>query len=122
MIPFWFAVSSPFIVGSDGFVGSMVCYLAQYVAIAEPWRIRRSRTGNAHQIRSILGSLQCPRHGALARLKESTELGELFRLKCVAKSRHVHATVHDADDNVALGKCVAYVCEIGSATTADAID
>ena len=57
-----------------------------------------------------------------ARLKESSYLGEFVRLERVAEGGHVHATVYDADHDVALGKCVADVGEIGSSTAADAID
>src|SRR5262249_56633303 len=45
-------------------------------------------------------------------------VGGFLRLVCIAEGGHVDAAVHDADHNVALGNCVPYVSEIGTATSA----
>src|SRR5262249_39710476 len=50
--------------------------------------------------------------------KKSSYLGEFIRLERFAEAGHVNAAVHDADHNVALGKCVPDVGEIGTATAA----
>src|ERR1043166_35454 len=58
------------------------------------------------------------RKRTFARLKKSSYLGEFIRLERVAEGGHVHAAVHDADHDVALCKCVPYVSEIGTTTSA----
>ncbi len=58
----------------------------------------------------------------LARLKERSYLGELVRRKDFAESGHVYTTVYDSDHDITLGKFVAHIGEVGTATAAIAID
>jgi hypothetical protein len=105
--------------GSHGFVGSVVCYLAQHVTFAERnvYSSVVNRSCAADSL--ILGSLQSGGHGVLGRLKENgvirlilrtertfacfqerNQSVELARLERATKGWHVRAAIEDADDQI----------------------
>ena len=58
----------------------------------------------------------------LAGLEKSRDLREFFRCEHFPEGWHIHAAIHDANHEVALGKFVADITEIGSSTAAVAGD
>ena len=58
----------------------------------------------------------------LAGLEKSGDLSEFLRCKHFPEGWHIHAAVHDANHEVALGKFIADITKIGSSTAAIAVD
>src|SRR5438067_3943443 len=58
----------------------------------------------------------------LAGLEKSRDLCEFLRCKHFPEGWHIHAAIHDANHEVALGQLIADITEIGSSTAAIAVD
>src|SRR4029453_6937222 len=82
------------------------------------WLPRQTSCGDQPLSSLALASLQSHGHGMFPCLKKCRNLGKRRRVGRVAEGRQVPGAVDDSDHDVALGKCVSYVSEIGTATSA----